>query len=129
MPQLVPMARHLAAQGELQPWDDLVDQLARISVATVRRRLQQFERLERWRLPRRAGRKQRNPLTQDIPAERIPWDEQEPRHFEVALVHHGGPSSSGHYVHTVQMIDVATLSSRSERPAGVSVRQRWGGAK
>ena len=41
----------------------------------------------------------------------------------------GGPSSSGHYVHAVQMIDVATASSRSERPAGVSVRQRWGGAK
>lgn len=46
---------------------------------------------------------------------RIPWDEQEPGHFEVDLVHHSGPSSAGDYVHTLQMIDVATSSSRSER--------------
>jgi IS30 family transposase len=114
-PQLVPMAKHLAAHGELQPSDDLLAQLARISVSTVRRRLHKFERLEHWRLPRRAGPKQRNPLTRDIPAERIPWDEQEPGHFEVDLVHHSGASSSGHYVHTVQMIDVAT--GWSERAA------------
>jgi hypothetical protein len=47
--------------------------------------------------------------------ERIPWDEQTPGHFEVDLVHHCGPSSSGQYVHTVQMIDVAT--GWSERAA------------
>jgi hypothetical protein len=114
-PKLVPMAKHLAAHNELQPSDDLLAQLARISVSTVRRRLQKFERLECWRLPRRAGPRQHNPLTRDIPAERIPWDEQEPGHFEVDLVHHGGSSSSGHYVHTVQMIDVTT--GWSERAA------------
>ena len=54
-PKLVPMAKHLAAHNELQPSDDLLAQLARISVSTVRRRLQKFERLECWRLPRRAG--------------------------------------------------------------------------
>jgi hypothetical protein len=114
-PQLAPMAKHLAAHGELQPSDGLLAQLARISVSTVRRRLQKFERLECWCLPRREGPKQRNPLTRDIPAERIPWDEREPGHFEVDLVHHCGVSSSGHYVHTVQMIDVA--SGWSERAA------------
>jgi hypothetical protein len=114
-PQLVPMAKHLAAHGELQLSNDLLAQLGRISVSTVRRRLRKFERLECWRLPRRAGPKQRNPLTRDIPAERIPWHEQEPGHFEVDLVHHCGTSSSGHYVHTVQMIDVAT--GWSERAA------------
>jgi hypothetical protein len=114
-PQLVPMAKHLATHGELQPSDDLLSQLARISVSTVRRRLQKFERLECWRLPRRDGPKQRNPLTRDIPAERIPWDQPEPGHFEVDLVHHCGASASGHYVHTVQMIDVAT--GWSERAA------------
>jgi len=39
---------------------------------------------------------------------RIAWDEQQPGHFEVDLVHHCGPSASGEYVHTIQMIDVAT---------------------
>ena len=47
-------------------------------------------------------------LLQEIPALRIPWDIREPGHFEVDLVHHGGPSSSGEYLHTLQMIDVAT---------------------
>ena len=39
---------------------------------------------------------------------RLPWDEQQPGHFEMDLVHHCGPSASGEYVHTLQMIDVAT---------------------
>ena len=42
---------------------------------------------------------------------RIPWNQQHPGHFEVDLVHHCGPSSSGEYVHTIQMIDVATAWS------------------
>ena len=42
---------------------------------------------------------------------RIPWQEQEPGHFEVDLVHHCGRSASGEYVHTIQMIDVATAWS------------------
>ena len=39
---------------------------------------------------------------------RIPWQEQEPGHFEVDLVHHCGRTASGEYMHTLQMIDVAT---------------------
>jgi hypothetical protein len=39
---------------------------------------------------------------------RIPWDVSEPGHFETDLVHHCGPSSSGEYVHTLQMVDVDT---------------------
>ena len=39
---------------------------------------------------------------------RIPWQEREPGHFEVDLVHHCGPTASGEYLHTIQMIDVAT---------------------
>jgi hypothetical protein len=114
-PHLLPMAEHLAAHSELQLSAGLLDKLERISISTVRRRLQKFARLDRWRLPRRQGARQRNPVTRDIPTKRIPWDEQEPGHFEVDLVHHCGPSPSGHYVHTIQMIDVAT--GWSERAA------------
>jgi hypothetical protein len=39
---------------------------------------------------------------------RIPWNEQEPGHFEADLVHHCGATASGDYICTVQMIDVAT---------------------
>jgi hypothetical protein len=46
---------------------------------------------------------------------RIPWNEPEPGHFEVDLVHHCGHTASGDYVHTMQMIDVT--SGWSERVA------------
>jgi hypothetical protein len=39
---------------------------------------------------------------------RIPWHTTQPGHFEVDLVHHSGPSASGQYVHSLQMVDVAT---------------------
>jgi hypothetical protein len=39
---------------------------------------------------------------------RIAWDVQEPGHMEADTVHHCGPSASGEYVHTVQLVDVAT---------------------
>ncbi|MBC7234191.1 MAG: transposase family protein [Chloroflexi bacterium] len=107
-PNLVAMAQHLAAHGELQLTPGLLEQLGEISISTVRRRLQAFAHLEQWHLPRRKGPRRPNPVTRDIPMTRIPWDEQEPGHFEVDLVHHSGPSASGDYVHTIQMTDVAT---------------------
>jgi hypothetical protein len=114
-PHLLPTAKALAAHNELDLSPGLLKKLERISVSTVRRRLKKFARLEQGRLPRRQGPRQRNPVTRNIPTKRIPWDEQQPGHFEVDLVHHCGPSPSGHYVHTMQMIDVAT--GWSERAA------------
>jgi hypothetical protein len=46
---------------------------------------------------------------------RIPWQTTTPGWFEVDLVHHGGGSTAGEYVHTLQLIDVAT--GWSERTA------------
>jgi len=42
---------------------------------------------------------------------RIPWQEREPGHFEVDLVYHCGRTASGEFVHTLQMLDVATAWS------------------
>jgi hypothetical protein len=53
---------------------------------------------------------------------RIPWDTAEPGHFEIDLVHHSGPRSDGEFVHTFQMIDVAT--GWSERVAILGRGQR-----
>ena len=39
---------------------------------------------------------------------RLAWDESEPGHFEVDMVHHNGGDSAGNFVHTLQMIDVTT---------------------
>jgi hypothetical protein len=105
-PNLVWTAEHLAAHGELETTPELLAQLGAISVASVRRLLRGQPRT-RPRLPRKRP-EQANRLKHTIPAGRIPWQEQKPGHFEVDLVHHCGPSASGEYVHTLQMVDVAT---------------------
>ena len=105
-PNLVAMAKHLAAHGELQLSPGLLERLEQISVPTVRRRLYRIAQDEP-RLPRR-GPERANQATRDVPMRRIPWDESEPGHFEVDLVHHCGLDASGSYVHTLQLIDVAT---------------------
>jgi hypothetical protein len=105
-PGLVTTAQLLVKHGELCLSEAVLQQLGQISISTVKRiltRLQQDERRLPRRKPERAMR-----LLHEIPALRIPWDMREPGHFEVDLVHHGGPSSTGEYLHTLQMIDVAT---------------------
>ena len=81
-------------------------QLGQISVRTVKRILRRI-RQDEPRLPRRGPERALQVLRQ-IPAQRIPWDTGEPGHCEVDLVHHCGPSTTGDYLHTLQLIDVAT---------------------
>jgi len=105
-PRLVWMATHLARHGELEISPTLLQQLATISVSTIGRLLKDLQqdepRLRRRRAPLSPG------LARSIPVRRIPWQEPDPGHFEVDLVHHSGVSASGQYVHTLQMVDVAT---------------------
>ena len=105
-PNLVWMATHLAHHGELETSHHLLDQLSQISISTVKRILKRI-RQDEPRLPRRRPSRG-NRVARDVPMKRIAWNEQQPGHFEVDLVHHSGPSASGEYVHTIQMIDVAT---------------------
>ncbi len=105
-PNLVWMAKHLAAHDELEVSDPLLLRLDQISISTVERRLKTI-RQDQPRLARRRPRPA-NSVSRDIPMGRIPWDVGEPGHFETDLVHHCGTSASGEYVHTLQMVDVAT---------------------
>jgi hypothetical protein len=105
-PNLVWMATHLTAHGEMDTSPLLLEQLERVSISTVKRRLKRIGQ-DRPRLPRK-GPRRANQVKQDIPMKRIAWDEQEPGHFEVDLVHHCGDSASGEYASTLQMIDIAT---------------------
>jgi len=84
-PNLVWMAEHLAAHDELETSPALLEKLGQISISTTQRILAAIPR-EKPRLPRR-GPRRANRLTQDIPMKRIPWNEGEPGHFEVDLVH------------------------------------------
>jgi hypothetical protein len=105
-PNLVEMAKHLGRHSELEASDRLLGKLEQISISTVGRILERI-RQDMPRLPRRQAPK-RPKLTQSIPMTRIPWDIATPGHFEVDLVHHSGPTTSGEYICTLQMIDVAT---------------------
>jgi transposase InsO family protein len=105
-PALLPTAQLLAQHAELTLTDDLLAQLGQISVASVQRRLSRFTQ-DTPRLPRK-GPERANRIAKAIPMRTIPWDQAEPGHFEVDLVHHGGPSPIGDFVYTLQLIDVAT---------------------
>jgi len=119
-PNLVWMAEHLAAHSEMEVTPQLREKLSQVSVSTIRRRLARI-RQDQPRLPRK-GPERANRVTKDIPMKRIPWDEQEPGHFEVDSVHHCGPSASGEYVHTLQMVDVTTGWSERVAVLGRSYR-------
>jgi len=112
-PNLVWVARHLAAHGELELTPGLLEKLGCISVSTLRRILQRLTQDEP-RLPRK-GPREANRFRRSVPTRRIPWDEEEPGHLEADLVHHCGISASGQYTHTLQLVDVAT--GWSERAA------------
>jgi len=119
-PALVSTAEQLARHGELAVTEELLEQLGRISISSVQRRLTRLGQ-DTMRLPRR-GPERANKVARAIPMKRIPWDTAEPGHFEVDLVHHSGPRSDGEFVHTFQMIDVAT--GWSERVAILGRGQR-----
>ncbi len=105
-PILPEMALHLGNFGEMHASHELIAQLQQIGIATVGRILRRI-RQDTNRLPRK-GPERANQLAREIPMGRLPWDEAQPGHFEVDLVHHSGPVTVGDYAHTLQMIDVAT---------------------
>jgi hypothetical protein len=105
-PSLLQMARHVASFGVLVLTAEVESQLETISPATVQRMLRK-NRARKARLPR-PGPHRANQVTKGVPMGRIPWNTQEPGHFETDLVPHGGESTAGEYGHTLQLIDVAT---------------------
>lgn len=112
-PKLLELAAQLARHGEVDLTESLKAQLDTVGLTTVRQRLLQF-RQDEPRIARSTPRSP-NPFLQDVPMRRLPWDITTPGYFEVDLVHHCGASSHGEYVHTLQMVDVA--SGWSERVA------------
>ena len=119
-PNLPQMAQQLAAHGELALTPQLLDQLTRISTSTVQRILTRIQQ-DTPKLPRRRPNFT-NSLTRDVPVRRIPRSERQPGHFEADLVHHCGPVACGEYIHTLQMIDVATGWSERVATLGRSYR-------
>ena len=68
-------------------------------------------------------------MARAIPMQRILWDPADPGHFAVDLVHHSGPRSRGEFVHTFEMIAVATGWSERVAILGRSQRAMEEGAR
>jgi len=103
-PVLVYTAEQLARWGEMRLPPRLKDKLATISPSSIRRHLPKRTSNQ----AQRARQRFQNVHQRKIPIEPIPWDIQEPGHFELDLVHHCGGDLEGEYVYTLQVVDVAT---------------------
>jgi hypothetical protein len=106
-PALLSTAQDLQRHGELSLSPEVEASLAEISASTIDRLLGKHKAQLPRRLPRKAPTRAAQVLAA-VPMQRIPWDEREPGHLEVDLVHHSGPATTGDYIHSLQMIDVAT---------------------
>ena len=100
------MATRLVLHGELQATPALLAQLDAISIPTIRRIMARVTQ-DQPKLPRPKPSGP-NAALRDVPMRVIPWDIQEPGHFEADLVHHCGMATDRSYMHTVQLVDVMT---------------------
>jgi hypothetical protein len=107
-PNLVWMAKHLQKHASLLCTAETKQKLAVISVSTLKRSLQRVGRSEPKLAQRKPKRLPTNSLLRLYPTSKIAWDIHEAGHFEVDLVHHCGETATGEYIHSLQMIDVAT---------------------
>ena len=105
-PALVSTAQQLARWEELTLTHAVEAQLAAISRATVQRLLRRFQQ-DTPKLPRRRPQPP-NRLLREVPVERLSWTTRVPGSFETDLVHHCGPVAAGEYIHTLQLVDIAT---------------------
>jgi hypothetical protein len=99
-------AQHLETFGEVTLTPEIEEQLSTISRATVARMLGRLRQYQ-GKLPRK-GPSKANKVRAKVPIGVIAWDTAEPGHFETDLVHHCGGAPVGTYVHTLQLIDIAT---------------------
>lgn len=124
-PALPATAQQLAQWEELALTPAVEAQLAAISRATVGRLLQRF-RVDTPKLPRRKPGPP-NRLLRGVPMERLSWATSQPGSFETDLVHHCGPVAAGTYLHTLQLVDVATGWSERVAVLGRSQEQMVAG--
>lgn len=107
VPALPTYIEALERHGELALDRETRRLLLEISPATADRLLQRAR--ERGDRRRRSGTKPGTLLKHSIPIHTFAdWDDAQPGFLEIDLVHHSGPSSHGEYIHSLDMVDVAT---------------------
>jgi len=112
-PALLETAQQLAWWEELVLTVEIEEKLGAISRSTVQRLLERFQQ-DTPKLPRRRPQPP-NRLLREVPMGRLSWATDVPGSFETDLVHHCGSAAVGDYIHTLQLVDIA--SGWSERVA------------
>lgn len=107
-PNLVFMAKHLSSHRQLFVDEDTLEGLESISISTLKRALANINKSADKIGQKRYPKRKRNSFKETYPMRRIPYDMPHPGHFEVDLVLHCDEDSTGEYIHTIQMTDVAT---------------------
>ena len=120
-PMLPTMADHLSRLGVLEIEAETQELLERISVSTVGRIMTRV-RQDEPRLRRRAQNGRVTRVHAQVPIRTIPWYQSMPGHLEADLVQHSGPNSSGEFLYTLQLVDVATGWSELAAVLGKSYR-------
>jgi len=123
-PTLYSMAKHLEACGEMTVSPEVLSKLRLISISSVGRILKTIRPAQR--LPRPyPGRRSDTSAQQAVPISVIPWQQPEPGHFEVDLVHDGAPDRQGNLVCTIQFVDVLTGWSERFAMMGYTFKAIW----
>jgi hypothetical protein len=107
-PRLVWLAQHLEKHGSLRVKQEVLEKLGRVSISSLKRILKRVGRSEPKLATRQPKRSRTSDLRKSYPMGKIAWDIAQAGHFEVDLVHHSGENAVGEYVHTLQMVDIAT---------------------
>lgn len=103
-PNLVSTGELLAQHGALHWSPSLAAQLEKISISSVQRHLPPVPVTHRRRKPRAPENRHQRAISAYCIARDIP----DPGHLEMDLVHHCGAATTGEYVYTLQIVDVAT---------------------
>lgn len=121
-PNLDWMTEHLEYHGELCLQRKTKESLMMISVSTLKRTLKRVGRSEPKMAEKKPKKTTHSSIRKHYPMTRIAWDIPEPGHFEVDLIHHCGATANGEFIHTLQMVDVATGWSEATAILGRSFR-------
>lgn len=121
-PTLVFMAGHLMRQGQIWVNEETLEKLGKISISTLKRMLPRIKRPTEKLAERQPPKRKRNTIREVYPMRQIPLETPEPGHFEVDLVLHCDTDSTGEFIHTIQMTDVATGWSEIQAVFGRSFR-------
>ena len=101
---------------------ETLEKLGQVSVSTLKRILKRVGRSEPKLAAQKPKRPHPNSLRKKYPDGKIAWNIADAGHFEVDLVHHGGETTQGEYIHSLQMVDVSTGWSEMTAIFGRSYR-------